>query len=102
MDGRDGYRFSAEVWLHEGDPPWYFVTLPADVSDDIEARTSHLSRGFGSVRVRIRIGATTWSTSVVPDTKRGAYILPVKKEVRRAEGLDDGSGVDVALDLVDV
>ncbi len=37
-----------------------------------------------------------------PDTKRAAYILPVKKDVRRAEGIGDGTEVDVALDLVDV
>ncbi len=96
------YRFEAEVWLHQGDAAWYFLTLPAEVSDDIEARTSHLSRGFGSVRVRVHIGATSWATSVFPDTKRGAYILPVKKEVRRAEGIDDGSVTAVRLELVEV
>lgn len=95
------YRFTAEVWLHQGHAAWHFLTVPEDVSDDIEERTSHLQRGFGSVRVRVRIGATTWSTSVFPDSKRGAYILPVKKDVRRAEGIDDGTAVDVALDLVD-
>lgn len=96
------YEFDAEIWLHQGDGAWHFLTVPGDVSDDIEARTSHLRRGFGSVRVRVRIGATTWSTSIFPDSKRGAYVLPVKKEVRRAEGIDDGTTVVVGLDLVDV
>jgi hypothetical protein len=96
------YEFRAEVWLHQGDAAWHFLTLPEDVSDDIEERTSHLQRGFGSVRVRVHVGATTWATSVFPDTKRGAYILPVKKDVRRAEGIDDGTEVDVTLELVDV
>lgn len=96
------YRFDAEVWLHGGDATWYFVTLPEDISDDIEARTAHLQRGFGSVRVQVRIGATTWATSVFPDRTRGAYILPVKKDVRRAEDIDDGSEVAVTLDVVDL
>lgn len=96
------YEFSAEVWLHQGDAAWHFLTVPEDISDDIEERTSHLQRGFGSVRVRVRIGVTTWTTSVFPDTKRAAYILPVKKDVRRAEGIDDGTEVKVSLDLVDV
>ena len=96
------YEFDAEIWLHQGDGAWHFLTVPADVSDDIEARTSHLRRGFGSVRVRVRTGVTTWSTSIFPDSKRGAYVLPVKKEVRRAEGIDDGTTVVVGLDLVDV
>ena len=96
------YRFTTEVWLHQGDAAWHFLTVPEDVSDDIEERTSHLQRGFGSVRVRVTVGDTTWATSVFPDTKRGAYVLPVKKDVRKAEGIDDGTEVAVALELVDV
>lgn len=96
------YEFDAELWLHAGEAAWYFVTVPEDVSDDIEARTVDESRGFGSVRVRVSVGATTWSTSVFPDSKRGAYILPVKKSVRKAEGIDDGDVVSIALELVDV
>ena len=97
-----GYRFAAELWLWNGDKgSWHFLTLPADVSDDIEARTADQQRGFGSVRVRVTIGTTTWSTSVFPDSKRGAYVLPVKKDVRRAEGIDAGDRADVTIELVD-
>ena len=95
------YHFHAELWLHQGDAAWHFLTVPADVSDDIEARTADQHRGFGSVRVRVTIGATTWQTSVFPDSKRGAYVLPVKKDVRRAEGIDAGDTAGVTIDLVD-
>ncbi len=95
------YEFDVELWLHAGEAAWYFVTVPDDVSDDIEARTVVELRGFGSVRVRVSVGATTWTTSVFPDSKRGAYILPVKKAVRKAEGIDDGDVVSIALELVD-
>lgn len=95
------YRFTAALWLHEGDAAWHFVTLPGDVSDDIEARTADVHRGFGSVRVRVTVGGTTWSTSVFPDTKREAYVLPVKKDVRRAEQLAGGDDVTFELELVD-
>jgi hypothetical protein len=98
---QEGYRFDAELWLHEGEAAWHFLTVPADVSDDIEARTADQHRGFGSVRVRVTIGATTWQTSVFPDSKRGAYVLPVKKDVRRAEGIDAGDTAGVAIELVD-
>lgn len=96
------FEFDAEVWLYEGDAAWHFITLPADVSDQIEARTTGQRRGFGSVRVHVTIGAATWSTSVFPDTKRGAYLLPVKAEVRRREGLSAGSQVTVGIDMADV
>lgn len=97
----NGYRFRAELWLHQGDAAWYFLTVPPDVSDDIEARTAHLRRGFGSARVRVTIGATTWATSVFPDSKRQAYVLPVKRDVRQAEDLDAGDDVGVTLQLID-
>jgi hypothetical protein len=81
------YRFEAE--------------LPADVSDDIDARTTGWARGFGSVRVLARIGTTSWSTSVFPDSKRKAYVLPVKKAVRVGEAIDAGDRVEVELRLSD-
>ena len=96
------YRFDAEVWLSDGDAGWHFLTVPPEVSDDIEARTAEHRRGFGSARVRVTVGATTWSTSVFPDTKRQAYVLPVKKQVRSAEHVAAGDTVAVELDLVDV
>ena len=46
------------------------------------------------------VGATTWATSRFPDTKAASYVLPVKKAVRLAEALDDGSSVVVRLTLV--
>ena len=94
------YQFDSALWKHDGDAAWHFLTLPADVSDDIEARTAHASIAFGSVRVRVEIGDTSWATSVFPDTKAGAYVLPVKKAVRVAEGLTEGDVVEVRLDVV--
>ena len=90
------------MWKWKGDSAWHFLTLPFDVSDDIEARTAHVTRGFGSVRVRVTIGATTWDTSVFPDTKAEAYVLPVKAPVRTAEQLVVDRPIDVTLDVLDV
>ena len=94
---RSVYRFDAELWLWDGDAAWHFVTLPGEVSDDVRAHGA--PQGFGSVRVRVTVGGTTWSTSVFPDTRRGAYLLPVKKDVRRREGLELGDTVAVQLEL---
>jgi len=71
------------------------------VGDDLRARTEGTRRGFGSVRVRVTVGSTTWSTSVFPDSRSGSYVLPVKKDVRVREGLQEGDQVAVALELVD-
>jgi hypothetical protein len=95
------FRFHAAIWLHPGNAGWHFLTVPDDVSDEIDFLSGETTRGFGSVRVEATIGSTTWRTSVFPDTRRGAYLLPVNKAVRRAEDLSDGSPVEVELALVD-
>ncbi len=78
-----------------GDAAWYFLTVDAALSDEI--RDSTEPRGFGSVRVEATIGATTWHTSVFPDSASGCFVLPVKAAVRRAELLDDGDTVTARL-----
>lgn len=95
------YRFEAALWRHQGEAAWHFVTLPDGVSDDIEERTADQRRGFGSVRVRVTVGGIRWATSVFPDSKRQAYVLPVKADVRRRAGIGDGDVVHVDLEVVD-
>lgn len=98
-------EFDAELWIWDArrDDSWTFVTLPVDASDEIRDRTAATGprRGFGSVRVRVTIGATSWTTSIFPDGARGAYVLPVKRAVRRAESLDEGDTATVTVELID-
>lgn len=94
------FEFTATVWRHQGNAAWYFLTLPHGVSDEIEEITAPNRSGFGSVRVEVAIGGSTWRTSLFPDTRAGAYVLPVKRAIRDAEELDDGDRTAVALRLV--
>jgi hypothetical protein len=94
------FRFRAELWEHEGPAAWYFISLPDEIADDIEEQFGHAAGGFGSIRVQVTIGATTWHTSLFPDSKRATYVLPVKKPVRTAERLSAGSLADVRLAVV--
>ncbi len=91
------FSFTADVWRHDGAAAWFFVCLPEAIADDIDEQFGHRAAGFGSVRVEVTIGATSWLTSIFPDTKRGTYVLPVKKAVRVAEHLADGSTAQVVL-----
>ena len=93
------HTFDSELWRHDGPAAWYFVSLPSEVADEVEAVAGATAGGFGSVRVDVTIGATRWSTSLFPDGKRATYVLPVKKAVRVAEGLGDGSPVRVTVVL---
>jgi len=92
----DAYVFSAPLWRWPAKDAWHFLSLPEDVTDDIDARWGRTG-GFGAVPVEVSIGATTWRTSLFPDSQRGCYVLPVKKAVRVAEGLAEGTVAEVEL-----
>ncbi|QEO15003.1 DUF1905 domain-containing protein [Agromyces intestinalis] len=94
------FRFEAPLWEWQARAEWYFVTVPTAASADIR-EVPLPPRGFGSVRVEATVGGSTWRTSIFPDSSEGAYVLPVKRAVRVAEGLVEGGPVAVDLRLVD-
>ncbi|MGC5221894.1 DUF1905 domain-containing protein [Micromonospora sp. DT81.3] len=94
-------EFESEVthWDARDDSSWYFVHLPEELSNDIK-ELPRPARGFGSLRVRARIGRTSWATSIFPGS--AGYALPLKKAVRDAEGLELGSVAVVEVELIDL
>jgi hypothetical protein len=90
-------HFVAELWVHDGDAAWHFVTLPVELADEIALRTAGATKGFGSVPVEVTVGATTWRTSLFPDVRSESFVLPMKKPVRRAEGLSAGDEFEVII-----
>lgn len=95
------FEFTAPLWRWNGAAAWHFTTLPHDVADAIEELAAPTRRGFGSVRVEVRVGDTAWRTSLFPDTKAESYVLPVKRAVRDAERLVEGDQLLVHLRLLD-
>ena len=55
------------------------------------------TRGFGSIKVTARIGATEWTTSVFPQSKQSEWVLLISKKVMRAEDLAPGDAVTVTV-----
>lgn len=98
----DDFSFTAKVFTTPGDGAWHMVTLPEALSDEIEARYAGPKRGFGAVRVKVTIGATTWGTSIFPSRSLGAYVMGIKRAVREAEGIEEGVTVEVALEIPDL
>ncbi len=84
------FTFTGQIWEWKGKGSWHFITLPEDISADIKSFTRHRKTSFGSVRVKVKIGETEWLTSLFPDKKRGAYLLPVKASARKTENINSG------------
>ena len=90
-------EFSGELWFWKGPAPWHFITVPDDDSGAIDDVADMASYGWGCIPVRARIGDTDWKTSLIP--KDGRYLVPIKTDVRKAEGLELGDMAEVRLTI---
>lgn len=93
------YRFKSNVWLYPGMAGWHFVTVPNDVSEDITHSFSDRKRGWGSLRVIVSTGNTSWKTSIFPDKKIGSYLLPLKAEIRKKEKIRANGTIQLLLEI---
>lgn len=93
------YKFKSKVSVYPGEVAWYFVTLPKSIAREIDFEHGHHKAGFGSLRVEVAIGDTSWQTSIFTDTKSNSYMLPIKSAVRKAEGIDAGDRVQINLEI---
>lgn len=94
------FEFEAELWIYEGPAAWHFLTLPAEIAEEIRQVGAGGAKAFGSVKVRARIGETEWDTSIFPDTERGSYLLPVKQKIRDKADLLVGDSVTCLITIV--
>ncbi len=91
--------FKAKIWLYEGKAAWHFVTLPKKLSAKLKAAFGQVRRGWGSLPVYAMLGKSRWRTSIFPDGKRGAYLLPLKAEVRKKEKARAGEAKAFVLEM---
>ncbi len=94
-------------WSGAGGSAWHFVTITGEAADTLSAtalmrKFEGMGRGFGSLKVSVRIGGSTWQTSVFPQkdgTDGQTWLLPVKAAARKAEGLAEGAPTTLRLEF---
>jgi hypothetical protein len=92
------HAFTAELWIWDAATKgsWFFVTVPEDVSVELRFEAGE-PRGFGSPGR----GHARWfslETSVFASNDQpSCYVLPVKKSVRTAEGIEAGDRVNASV-----
>ena len=90
--------FTAELWEWDARPgAWHFVTLPLDVADELRAQAGPPA-GFGSIKVLATLGGSSWETSVFPESGGKSFVLPVKKAVRVAAGIEAGDRCELTVE----
>ncbi|MEQ1877057.1 MAG: DUF1905 domain-containing protein [Bdellovibrionia bacterium] len=91
------YAFKAKVWKYKGKAGWYFVTLPKRLSVKIRKNHGLSEEGWGRLKTSARVGHTKWNTAIWFDTKAGSYLLPLKSDVRKKEGIKIAASLQVHL-----
>jgi hypothetical protein len=90
-------EFDGKIIFWRGPAPWYFVAVPDEQSSELKAISNFVTYGWGVIPVQVRIGNTTWKTSLFP--KDGRYLVPIKADVRKAEKLNEDDNVTVWLEV---
>lgn len=93
------YKVTSKVVPYPGMAAWHFAYLDKKQAEMIKKKHSPKARGFGSIRVTVTLGKTKWKTSIFPDKHSGSYVLPLKAQVRRAEGIDAGDTVKFTIEI---
>lgn len=93
-------RYRSRVLVYPGFAAWRFLYLPTKDSQKLKRTYGAHAKGWGSLPVEAMIGKTRWKTSIFPDKRSSCYLLPLRKEVRVAEGIDDEDTVNFAIELL--
>ena len=91
------FEFEATLWEWRGPAPFYFLSLPVALAEEIKSAASVLSYGWGMIPVVATIQGRDFKTSMF--SKNGTYVLPVKNEVRLPLNLAVDDLIEVSLRL---
>lgn len=87
----------AAVVEWRGPAPHHFVPVVGDDAEAIAEVAAGLTYGWGVVPVEVRLGGTTFTTSLIP--REGGYLVPLRAAVRKAEGVGVGDVVRLVVRL---
>ncbi|WP_298748036.1 DUF1905 domain-containing protein [uncultured Serinicoccus sp.] len=90
-------EFTGEVVEWRGPAPFHFLVTPPEESEWLTEVMREVTYGWGMVPVSGRVGGTDFTTSLWP--RQGAFWVPLKDAVRRAEGIELGDTVTVGLTI---
>lgn len=93
-------ELTGKVFYWRGPAPFYFVATPAKQTKQIAEVARRVSYGWGCIPCDITVGGTTTYTALIP--KDGSYLVPLKAQLRKAEGIEEGDDVTLTIELANV
>lgn len=92
------FSFIGEVWRWPGDAGWHFVNLPKNISKKI--KDSGKKYGAGFVKVKVKVGKSQWVTALFPHKKSETYLVSIKQNIRKKEGIFEDSKIKLFIELL--
>lgn len=87
------FKVRGTVWRWPGYAGWHFITLPRNLSIRIKGQAKTYGSGF--VKIKAKIGGTSWNTALFPHTQSKGYLLAIKNSIRKKEGILEGDTISV-------
>ena len=91
------FVFEGEMWEWRGPAPFFFISLPESIAQEINEQAATLTYGWGMIPVTASIGKTKFETSMF--RKDGTYVLPIKNMVRIPEKMSLGNRYLINIEL---
>ncbi len=95
---RVDFEVVGEIIEWRAPAPHLFVVMSEDDSSELREQPE-LSYGWGCIPARVTVGATTFSTSLMP--RDGRHLVPLKVAVRRAKDLGAGDTISLNVQISD-
>jgi len=90
-------EFTGEIIEWRGPAPFLFVRTPDSVTEEIKSISRQVTYGWGCLPATLTVGTTTVTTALIP--REGAYMVPIKAAVQRAEKVGLGDELTICLEF---
>lgn len=74
------------------------MSVPKKIGTEIKKRGRYYGAGF--VRVQAKTGKTSWVTALFPHKESQSYLLSIKENVRKKEGIFEDDIIEISFKLI--
>ena len=85
--------FTAKIERFEMPEAWHYVQVPLELSKPLE----YLAINFGYIAATVKIGNSSWSTSLLPKGD-GTHFIALPAKVRTKEKLFLGDEIEISFE----
>ncbi len=93
------YQIEGKVWKVDGPAGWYFLSMEKSLSRHIRKEFFNSEEGWGRLKATLSLRKSNWNSAIWFDTKLECYLVPIKKEIRKIEGITDGTLIRLQVHL---